>query len=420
MRCLRNTLYLVLSAMTSISLSQEIADWAGFRRGAVSFTFDDGAPSHVTDGAPLFDKYGYKATFNLVNNWNPNWEGFQKMADNGHEIASHSNSHGDNMSGEEASSKANIAGRISQKFGLLTVAYPNCNVPDQDAVLQNYIAGRICNGSWQGIPDIMGKDGPSDWTKVPALMTGSESSVKSSGDFIGQMQKAVNSGGWLVFLTHGLAGKDNGYATFSPTDLDAVEGALEWVQQHDDEIWVAPFRNVAMYVKERSAAKIDAIEKSSSRFEFKLTHNIADDISNYDYPLSIRVENSMNWTEVFGNQDGKAIDAFIKDGFIYLDVVPNGGNVILSSENSSAEEKPSSSASTDFIHGLYQNQKLFLDSKMNRYQVFDMNGQLLKSANATVGSVRDVWNRASEGLPAGTYIMRYGTDKSMQMIPVRK
>ena len=46
----------------------EIAVWSGFREGAASFTFDDGAPSHVSDGAPLFEKYGYRATFCLVVN----------------------------------------------------------------------------------------------------------------------------------------------------------------------------------------------------------------------------------------------------------------------------------------------------------------------------------------------------------------
>ena len=127
----------------------EIATWSGFRKGAASFTFDDGAPSHVSDGGPLFDKYGYKATFNVVVNWNPDWSGFGNMAKNGHEIASHSNTHGQNMSGEEASSKKSIEGKIQQKYGIITVAYPNCNVPNKDAVKQNYVIGRICNGSWQ-------------------------------------------------------------------------------------------------------------------------------------------------------------------------------------------------------------------------------------------------------------------------------
>ncbi|MBR2094815.1 MAG: polysaccharide deacetylase family protein, partial [Fibrobacter sp.] len=72
---------------TAFAQTAEIGTWAGFRKGAASFTFDDGAPSHVTDAGPMFKKYGYKATFNLVVNWNPNWSGFQGLADEGHEIA---------------------------------------------------------------------------------------------------------------------------------------------------------------------------------------------------------------------------------------------------------------------------------------------------------------------------------------------
>ena len=332
--------------------AQEIATWAGFRTAAASFTFDDGAPSHVSDGAPVFDKYGYKGTFNLVYNWNPNWSGFQKMADNGHEIASHSNSHGTNMSGEEASSKTNIQGKINQAGGITTVAYPNCNVPNASAVKQNYIAGRICNGSWQGVPDIMGKDGPSDWTKVPALMTGSEGSVKSTSDFTGQMQKAIQQNGWVLFLTHGFAGKSNGSATYSPTDLSAIDGALSWAKQNDSKIWVTTMRNAAMYVKERKAAKIEAISGAAAgTMAFKLTHNIADNVSKYDYPLSIRVKNDNSWTKVTAMQGSKAIDASIKDGYIYFDAVPNGGDIVLSSDGatvtpgSSSSETPASSSS---------------------------------------------------------------------------
>lgn len=235
----------------------EIATWSGFRKGAASFTFDDGAPSHVSDAGPMFKKYGYKATFNVVVNWNPNWSGFQGLADEGHEIASHSNSHGNNMSGEEASSKKSIEGKINQKYGVITVAYPNCNVPNESAVLQNYIVGRICNGSWKGMNDEMGKDGPSNWAQVPATMTGSEGSLKSTNDFTGRMQKVIQSNGWAAFLTHGFQGKNNGNATYSPTDINAIDGALKWAKQNDKDIWVAPMGHVAMYIKERKASKVE-------------------------------------------------------------------------------------------------------------------------------------------------------------------
>ena len=202
----------IVAIASNMSFAQiaEIADWAGFRKAAVSFTFDDGAPSHISDGAPVFDKYGYKATFHLVTNWNPNWSGFQTLANNGHEIASHSSSHPTTMNGEEASSKQAIEKQITQNYGCLTVAYPNCNVPNESSVLQNYIAGRICNGSWQGISDNMGKNGPSNWAKVPAIMTGDQGSINSTNGFTGEMQKVIQSGGWVMFLTHGFSGKNNG------------------------------------------------------------------------------------------------------------------------------------------------------------------------------------------------------------------
>ena len=323
----------------------EIATWSGFRKGAASFTFDDGAPSHVSDGGPLFDKYGYKGTFNVVVNWNPDWSGFGNMAKNGHEIASHSNSHGQNMSGEEASSKKAIEGKIQQKYGIITVAYPNCNVPNKSAVQQNYVIGRICNGSWQSQPDMMGKDGPSDWTMASAIMTGST----GTNDFKGNMQKAVQQGGWIAFLTHGFEGKNNGSATYSPTPLGSIEDGLKWAQQNDKDIWVAPMGHVAMYIKERKASKAQA-SSSGSTITVQLTHNIKDNVSNYDYPLSLRVKYSGSTANV--TQAGAKLESKIDGGYVYFDAVPNAGDIVIAGEgsgpapeSSSSVEPPASSSS---------------------------------------------------------------------------
>lgn len=320
----------------SFAQDVEIATWSGFRKGAASFTFDDGAPSHVSDGGPLFDKYGYKATFNVVVNWNPDWSGFGNMAKNGHEIASHSNTHGQNMSGEEASSKQAIAGKIQQKYGIITVAYPNCNVPNKSAVQQNYVIGRICNGSWQSQPDMMGKDGPSDWTMASAIMTGST----GTNDFKGNMQKAVQQGGWIAFLTHGFEGKNNGSATYSPTPIGSIEDGLKWAQQNDKDIWVAPMGHVAMYIKERKAAKVEA--SGSGTITVKLTHNIKDNVSDYDYPLSLRVKYSGSTANV--TQAGAKLESKVEGGYVYFDAVPNAGDIVISGEGGSGPS-PESSAS---------------------------------------------------------------------------
>lgn len=331
----------MFAAGYAIAQDVEIATWSGFRKGAASFTFDDGAPSHVTDAGPMFKKYGYKATFNLVVNWNPNWSGFQGLADEGHEIASHSNSHGNNMSGEEASSKQAIEGKIKQKYGIITVAYPNCNVPNESAVKQNYIVGRICNGSWKGMNDEMGKDGPSNWAQVPATMTGAEGQLKSTNDFTGRMQKVIQSNGWAAFLTHGFQGKQNGNANYSPTDINAIDGALKWAQQNDRDIWVAPMGHVAMYLKERKASKAEA-STSGGNITVKLTHNIADNISKYDYPLSLRVKYSGSTANV--TQAGAKLESKVEGGYVYFDAVPNAGDIVIAGEGSGPAPESSSSS----------------------------------------------------------------------------
>ena len=328
----------LFAAASVFAQDVEIGTWSGFRKAAVSFTFDDGAPSHVSDAGPLFDKYGYKATFNLVVNWNPDWSGFGNMAKNGHEIASHSNTHPQNMSGEEESSKKSIAGKIQQKYGVITLAYPNCNVPNESAVLQNYIVGRICNSG----NSIVGKDGPSSWARVPAIMTG----PNGSNDFKGPMGSVVQSNSWVSFLTHGFSGKNNGSATYSPTDIGLIEDALKYAQQNDKDIWVAPMGHVAMYIKERKAAKIEA--SGSGTITVKLTHNIKDNVSDYDYPLSIRVKYDGSKAEV--TQAGAKLESKIDGGYVYFDAVPNAGDIVISAEGGtgptpSSSDNPVSSSS---------------------------------------------------------------------------
>ena len=315
----------------------EIATWSGFRKGAASFTFEDGAPSHVSDAAPLFDKYGYKASFYLVVNWDPNWRGFQEMADNGHEIGSHSNSHGDNMSGEEASSKKNINDKITQKYGCITVAYPNGNTPNKSAVLSNYIAGRKYNGSWYGISNTMGKDGPDDWCEVPAIVTGSQG-INTADGFITLFQKVVDDCGWVCFATFGFKEKNNGSATYSPTDIDAIEGALKWASENNKDIWVDSLRSVAMYIKERKASEVKVISYDASTITCKLTHDIADDITMYNYPLSLRVKCESNKAEV--TQGDARLESKIEGGYLYFDAIPNAGDIIIKIGNEQPTPTP--------------------------------------------------------------------------------
>ena len=315
-------LFIAALCCTALISAQEIGTWSGFRKAAASFTFDDGAPSHITDGAPLFDKYGYRATFYLVTNWNPDWAGFQELANKGHEIGSHSNTHPQNMTGEEKSSKDSINAHITN-HSCLTVAYPNCIIPDQTAVMQNYIAGRTCDFSGS---TVISKNGPSNWCDIEANMTGAVCNVNSTNAFTDLMQKAIQQGGWVVFGSWGFVGKNNGNANYSPTDLNVIDGALNWAQYND--IWIAPLRDVAMYIKERKAASFTETSSTAACKTYSLTHSIADDVCAYQYPLSLRVLDN-GWTDVDVTQGAKELNAKLEGGYIYFDAIPNGGDIVV-------------------------------------------------------------------------------------------
>lgn len=316
----------------------EIATWEGWRTCAVTFTFNQGAPSHYSYVAPEFEKRGYRASFYLVSGWNPNWTEFQKLADKGHEIGTNGSRDyanvGNNMAGDEKYSKRAIEDKITSKYGCITVAYPNGNLPNVDEVKANYIAGLGTMNFNLGVqePSIISKDGTKiiNWTNVPTYFTGTESGIQSADDFKRIIGDTENKGGWVVFSTFGLSGKQNGNATYSPINLKAITDTLDLIKNGDYNSWVAPTCNVAMYIKERNASTFTLKESSKHCDTYTLTHEIADKVCVYDYPLSVRVSAPELNCTIKVTQNGKEIESEIKDGMVYFSAVPNGGDIVVS------------------------------------------------------------------------------------------
>ena len=88
-------------------------------------------------------------------------------------------------------------------------------------------------------------------------------------------------------------------------------------------------------------------------------------------------------------------------------------------ESSGSVEPESSSSGPTFIP---QNLTFEKGATMVHCQVFDMNGQLVKSANVMAGSAGEAWNNVKAGLVNGTYVLRYGAvgTSGMRTIQVKK
>lgn len=141
-----------------------IAKFPGDRPAAVSFTFDDGLPDHLSIAVPALEKRGMRGTFFLVAGnisdsvddgakLHPHgkipWPVWKEIAENGHEIGNHSMHHKQltKLSDEELAKEIDDAYHlIEEKIGQppLTFCFPG-NGHDERvdrAVARQHIAGR--------------------------------------------------------------------------------------------------------------------------------------------------------------------------------------------------------------------------------------------------------------------------------------
>lgn len=307
--------------------AQEIAIWDNWCRTAVTFTFDDGGQetnSH-TWAAERMDQYGFKGTFFLVTNWcdgNNSWNEYKSIAENGHEIGSHTVSHPSNCRDELDTSKEKIESKIGQPC--LTIAYSNCNHPGSE-VLNYYIGGRICSGG-------VNSSDPANLSNIDAIICGTNG-VSSEAEFLSKCTGANN--GWVVFLIHGIQGHLS-FGSYSPTNETTFLSVLYWLQQNKSTFWVTTMRDAIMYIKERNSASFTKYSENASRVTYKLTlptSLTSNTLCNWDYPLSLRVPLPSGWSDVTVKQNSKTIESEIKDGKVYFKAVPNGGNIVLTKKD---------------------------------------------------------------------------------------
>ncbi|MBP5481245.1 MAG: glycoside hydrolase family 11 protein [Paludibacteraceae bacterium] len=317
----------IFTLITSVALcsmglmAQEVATWEDWAKSAITFTFDDGANEANSHSwaAQQLDQYGFKATFYVVTGWtNGQWGTYKSIAQKGHEIGSHTDSHSTNA-GELSSSKNTIEREIGQPC--LTIAYPNCN--EISNTLNYYIGGRICGGQTNS-------KSPQNLARFDCQICGDQG-INSQSQFTSRCSGA--NGGWMVFLIHGIQGRQaNG--SYSPTSADAFTGTLKWLDQNKSDYWVCTARDAIMYLKERDAASFKKVSSDASSDTYSLTLNsslTSNTLCKWDYPLSVRVPMQSGWANMTVKQSDKELEFEEKNGYVYFKAVPNGGDIVVGS-----------------------------------------------------------------------------------------
>jgi peptidoglycan/xylan/chitin deacetylase (PgdA/CDA1 family) len=264
MKSFTSRFLLTISIMASGPLfAQKIASftWPDGKVLAVSLTFDDARTSQVDIGTEFLNQYGVKATFLVVPSAvEKRLLGWKKAVADSQEIGNHTLFHpcsgNFNWSKNHALENYTLSEmknelvetnkQIEKLLGVkpLVFAYPcgstfvgrgqntKSYVP---LIAKQFLAGR----GWLD-------EGPNDPSFCDfAQLTGMEMDGKDFSDIQPLIDEARKNGSWLV-----LAGHEMGDSGIQTTRLSMLKKLIEYCQDPNNKIWLAPMGKVAQYIKE--------------------------------------------------------------------------------------------------------------------------------------------------------------------------
>ena len=261
------------------------------------------------------------------------WEDLKKDAAKGYEIASHTVTHAHlaildtaNMGYELRKSKAEILNQLGPKytfsaevpFGIEDPRVMKYGFPIYPA-LRNSMPEPWMKEINRGYKDQPGNSDKEyvQWQRGPLSKT-PMSLMKSWVD-----TSLAHDNIWLVLVFHGI--DDIGW---EPTPHEKLQEYFQYIKDKENDIWVAPFGNVARYVRERMSAKVDS-KSTNNKIIVELSQSL--DKKMYDEPLTLKTYVPSNWKKVeIKRRDGKQELQTQKDQngtFVFYQAVPAGGTI---------------------------------------------------------------------------------------------
>jgi hypothetical protein len=130
---------------------------------------------------------------------------------------------------------------------------------------------------------------------------------------------------WLVLVFHGVDG-----VGWEPKTRAELKEYFEYIKSKESELWVATFRDVTKYIREREHGRVHTSRKGDA-IEVMLRHDL--DAKSYDLPLTLSTRVPSGWSEVEVRQGSrvervKIARAGASSTAVYQ-AVPNAGPVTL-------------------------------------------------------------------------------------------
>ncbi|MEE3258545.1 MAG: polysaccharide deacetylase family protein [Candidatus Latescibacterota bacterium] len=241
--------------------------WPQGTKGAVSITYDDAVPCHHQLVAPAWEAVGLRVTFYtpIRSVFMPDAEIWRQVAAKGHELGNHSLFHPcrkrdsddptwlpdhydlRHYTPERWSDEMRVAdftlslidGQTKRSFGNTccnTEIGQGETLESIDPLIEKlFVAGRgphrkqvvdLANINYNALGHFSG-DG------------------RSATELREEIERAVAGGGWIIYMIHGVGEGTHGLFI----DESEHQQLVQYLGEQQDEIWVAPLKEVAHYLK---------------------------------------------------------------------------------------------------------------------------------------------------------------------------
>jgi len=276
---------------SAYGLKIEICRWKQNKRAAYSITFDDVRSSHYLISAPELNQRQMVGTFFLNTKSITNWLPWQTLANQGHELASHTYSHPkcpelteEALRFELSKAKKDILSNIHGIEDVPSFAFPYglSNLFAREIVMEYHESAR---GSWGINNAILTKD---DFSLLKYI------GVYPPYDTVyvyDKIIKAIQGGKWVIFAFHSVSAEEISDETTMPLSL--FKQHLDYVQQNIDSLWIATHGQVVSYIKVRQSATLSTSLLHNKMIEITLM----DSCGFYDArkEISYQLEVPLSW-----------------------------------------------------------------------------------------------------------------------------
>lgn len=241
--------------------------WPQGQRCAVSLTYDDGLPVHYQRVAPLLEEVGARATFYVpaLSDVQAHPERWRALARRGHELGNHSLFHPCSRTPDREGwlapwldLRAYTPERLRQELAVANLMLHLLDGEHERSYGNTCCETHVGQGSDRTAMDPVLRElfvaarGPNNaqivdvHRPVNLMHVGHFSGDGLSfGDMRAEIERALEIGGWIVWMIHGVGAGTHGLYIAAEEHAQLVR----WLGDHKDQIWTAPFVKVAQQIK---------------------------------------------------------------------------------------------------------------------------------------------------------------------------